>query len=71
VGDPIPLWRDASEPPPEPGRYLVISRLYEGPRDGDYVVQSDVWSARSGGWDGGISDGEPLPGSVVAWAEEP
>lgn len=68
MGDPIPLWHDAwRDPPPEFGRYLVIAQL-DG---GEYVVQRDCWSERMGGWDGGISDGEPLPGSVVAWAEEP
>lgn len=67
MGDPCPIWHDASETPPEPGRYLVLAQL-DG---GEYVVQGDVWSAPMGGWDGGISDGELLPGSVVAWAEEP
>lgn len=67
MGDTIPVWHDARNPPPEPGWYLVIALV----EDVDYVVQRDCWSLRMCGWDGGISVGEPLPGSVVAWAEEP
>lgn len=66
MGDTIPVWHDARNLPPEPGWYLVIALV----EDVDYVVQRDCWSVMCG-WDGGLSVGEPLPGSVVAWAEEP
>lgn len=72
MGDAIPLWHDDREPPPEPGWYLVIALL----PGGGYVAQRDFFRRPSrlfpGTWDRGWTYApDPLPGSVVAWAEEP
>jgi hypothetical protein len=70
--EPIPLWHTIRRDPPRPDWYLVIARLDDGERAGEYVVQRDHWAPDPYVcWAGEDRFGRALPGSVVAWAEEP